>query len=959
MKWENTGQFGRWDRENYKLLGWNFSPNDTEAKYSVYSSVSDSWIKKYSPQVNLYAIWKKKTNQVISFNDSSITKTYGSGSFANTATLSTGNGNITYKSSNTGVATVNSTSGKITIKSVGTTTITATASETTNYASTSTSYTLNVTKANSEIVLAENSSEKTYGEDAFYINITKQTGDGSISYTSSNSSIATVSNDGLVTIAGAGTTKITIKKASTNNYNEASVVYNLTVKKAPQTMKYKVSEVNKVYGDESFVIVLSSIAGNGNITYSSNNTSVATINDSGNVTIVGVGETVVTATIASTDNYASGTASYKLIVAKANQKIKFSSSKVTKKITDNSFTKKVTQSIGDGTISYLSSNTSVATVNNNGVVTIKSAGTTVITATASSTSVYNEVSASYTLVVTDEEQNIIFDETEIVKTYGDADFDVSPTIFVDNATITYSSSNTGVATVNNNGKVSIVGAGTTNIIATINPNSTSEKDKAEITLNVNKANQNISFLQTEVYKKFSDADFSVQANLTNVKGDVTYSSSNSDIAVVDNTGKVHIVGIGNVTIKATANETANYNSASASYNLIVEKTNQRISFSETSVTKIFGDASFTNAANILDGDGTINYRSSNSSIASVDNTGKVTILGAGTVTITAIVNSTSNYNEAKASYVLVIYKADQSISFTNTSIVKKLDDDAFTVQAVRGSGDGEITYESSNEKVAVVDDNGLVKILTKGSTTITATANPTNNYNSASASYSLNVLESPQNISFEETSVTVTYGDDSPTVVIDHSLGDGTVSYESSNEDVATIDENGHITITGAGKTVITAIASGTDKFDRTEACFSLIVRKAMQKIILKENEITKKVGSDLFKIDIDDQLIKGEVVFISENEDIARINDDNYIELLNEGETNIIIKALETADYDEAISMVRLKVEGRIDNKVVETVVVQDTIFNSSKILLIISVLLIVIVLVMVIKMKRLNNDI
>lgn len=953
VKWDNTGQFGRWDRENYKLLGWNFSPDDTEAKYSAYSNVSDSWIKKYSPEVNLYAIWKKKEKQVISFNDSSITKTYGSASFINAANLTTGNGTITYKSSNTGVATVNSTTGKVTIKSVGTTTITATASETSNYSATSTNYTLKITKANSEIVLAENSSEKTYGDAAFYITITRQTGDGSISYTSSNNSAATVSNDGLVTIAGAGTTKITVKKTSTTNYNEATAIYNLTVHKAPQTMKYKVTEVNKVYGDENFVIALSSVAGNGNITYTSSNTSVATINGSGSVTIVGVGETIVTATIASTNNYASGTASYKLKVAKANQKLKFSSNKITKKTTDNSFTKKVTQSVGDGTINYQSSNTGVATVDNNGVVTINSAGTTVITATASSTNVYNEASASYTLIVANEEQKIIFAETEIVKTYGDSDFDVNPTVFIDNATITYSSSNTSVATVNNNGKVSIVGVGTTNIIATVNPNSTSEKDKAEITLIVNKANQEINFLETEVYKKYTDADFSVQANLINVKGTVTYSSDNSNVATVDNTGKVHIVGIGNVTITVMASETANYKSASDSYSLIVEKINQRISFSESSITKTFGDASFTNMVNVLVGNGSITYRSSNTSIASVDNNGKVTILGAGTITITATINATANYNEAKASYVLVIHKADQSISFTNTSIVKKLDDDEFTVQVVVSSGNGEITYESSNEKVAVVDDNGLVKILNKGSTTITATANATNNYNSTSASYSLNVLESPQTISFEDTSVTVTYGDDSPVVALDHSLGDGTVSYESSNEDVATIDENGTITITGAGETVITAIAAGTDKFDRTEACFSLIVKKGKQEIKLQENEITKKVGSDLFKIDIDDQLVKGEIVFLSEDENIARINDDNYIELLNEGETNIIVKALETDDYDEAVSMVRLRVEGRVDNKVVETVEVQDTFFNRSKTLIIISVLLITIGIAIVIKMQ------
>ena len=57
--------------------------------------------------------------------------------------------------------------------------------------------------------------------------------------------------------------------------------------------------------------------GNGVVTYQSNDNSVATVNEKGEVTVVGVGETTITATAAETKNYKLGTASYTLTVNKA------------------------------------------------------------------------------------------------------------------------------------------------------------------------------------------------------------------------------------------------------------------------------------------------------------------------------------------------------------------------------------------------------------------------------------------------------------------------------------------------------------------------------------------------------------------------------------------------------------------------------------------------------------------
>lgn len=82
---------------------------------------------------------------------------------------------------------------------------------------------------------------------------------------------------------------------------------------------YSITNVNKKYGNSSFVNPLS-MSGDGTVTYTSNNTAVAIIDNNGNVTIVAPGEATITATVEDTLDfeYENNSASYTLIVAKAD-----------------------------------------------------------------------------------------------------------------------------------------------------------------------------------------------------------------------------------------------------------------------------------------------------------------------------------------------------------------------------------------------------------------------------------------------------------------------------------------------------------------------------------------------------------------------------------------------------------------------------------------------------------------
>lgn len=98
----------------------------------------------YSIEVTLTVL--EKFTQTVSFAESTVPKTYGDAVFTNVATT-TGDGTIAYSSSDADVAEVNSATGAVTIKKAGSTTITATAAETTDYKGAAATYELIVNKA--------------------------------------------------------------------------------------------------------------------------------------------------------------------------------------------------------------------------------------------------------------------------------------------------------------------------------------------------------------------------------------------------------------------------------------------------------------------------------------------------------------------------------------------------------------------------------------------------------------------------------------------------------------------------------------------------------------------------------------------------------------------------------------------------------------------------------------------
>ena len=224
---------------------------------------------------------------------------------------------------------------------------------------------------------------------------------------------------------------------------------------------------------------------------------------------------------------------------------------------------------------------------------------------------------------------------------------------------------------------------------------------------------------------------------------------NGEDANLDNEGKVILPNNAAGDVTVTVNVFDGYEHVGADENGITtasatytfNKKEATVAFSEDAVeTDYVKDGGIEEPAVTTTPAGlTLKYESSKPEVATVDTEGNVTIKGVGKTTITATFEGNDMYEEASDYYELTVNKADIEVSFNNETPDPITIGDDFTAPTLSEVPEGvTVTYKSSNENVAKVDENGNVTIVGPGTATITATVTG-DNYNEATASYTITV----------------------------------------------------------------------------------------------------------------------------------------------------------------------------------------------------------------------------
>ena len=214
---------------------------------------------------------------------------------------------------------------------------------------------------------------------------------------------------------------------------------------------------------------------------------------------------------------------------------------------------------------------------------------------------------------------------------------------------------------------------------------------------------------------------------------------------------------------------------------------------------------------------------------------------AGKYTVTASIDD-KNYNLTGTNTAEFVVKgADAGLKVKEVND-KKYSDQGFKLE-VSHKGNGKLSYSSSNEDVATVDDQGNVTIHNAGTTKLKVTLGVDHNYDSDSKEVTLTVNKINHELTVDQKDVEKTYGDEAFTIHAQSKDNESAIEYASSDEKVATVDSEGNVVIKGAGKVIITVSQKESKNYKKISKEINLTVKA--KKITVTVNDASKTYGDE------------------------------------------------------------------------------------------------------------------
>ena len=446
------------------------------------------------------------------------------------------------------------------------------------------------------------------------------------------------------------------------------------------------------------------------------------------------------------------------------------------------------ENTSDKSVTYVSSDESVATVSADGVVTGVRVGMAVIqcTATASgkTASCSITVEQAVTLQLTPSSRELAKGHSFTIKKK------VTPSTA--NAAADWKSSNSAIAKVTSAGKVTGKKYGSVNIICTLKNYDVSATCRVKVaklrsTVKLNKSSIRINIGQTYRLKKTVWTNGSKNPK-------VKFKSKNKRIASVGKTsGKIKGKRVGSTVITATTSDSVH---AKAKCRVIVIRRATLIRLNKTYANCYIGKT-LRLKASIKPKNASIKkvkWSSSNPKVASVLSNGKVTGISEGEVYITA--KTTDGSNKKARCYVKVTEPVPvTSIVVAQTNLTMKKGDRAKLSYTVLPEDTSDsIKMASDNTRVVKVSNSGVVKAVGTGTATITITAT-----SGVTTTVTVNV------VSLNKSFVRFRQYDTETLMVLGTSE---TITWYSANTRIATVT-NGKILGRGLGTTYIYAYVNG------------------------------------------------------------------------------------------------------------------------------------------------------
>lgn len=317
----------------------------------------------------------------------------------------------------------------------------------------------------------------------------------------------------------------------------------------------------------------------------------------------------------------------------------------------------------------------------------------------------------------------------------------------------------------------------------------------------------------------------------NPTANVTWKSDDPTVATVSAKGEVKGIADGQTTVTATSLDEKYH----VSCVVTVSSRPTEIQLSDTEITIAIGESHQMSAQLVPSMPGNpveFIWESTVPSVATVDENGKITAIRKGTASIT--VRSGELYAICTVNVVIpaTSLTLDDSVLTLDAGISRQL-----TYQiAPADTSDKTVTWTTSDETVATVDEYGTVRAIKAGEVTITATTS-----NGLSASCKITVIESVQSITLDVNELTLEFGGTRQLVATLIPAGSAEIIWSSENPSIVSVDSEGNLTALKVGDSVITAQTP-----DGKSASCSVRVVNSSVSIVFDPAEVTMNKGAKL-----------------------------------------------------------------------------------------------------------------
>lgn len=661
-------------------------------------------------------------------------------------------------------------------------------------------------------------------------------------WSSNNPEVATVTANGLVTATGIGEAVISATAVDGSGVRAECAV---TVSGIPVVAISLDRASANLMATET--VTLSAIvspvnASDKSVTWSSNNTEIASVDEAGVVTAIAVGEAVISATSVSNPDISA--ACVVNVIPTLVSEIILSQTSVSLQAGQSfEFTAEVLPKIATNkSLVWTVDNSDIATVDENGKITALALGSTTVIASATDG---GGVSARSTVnVVPTPVESIYINTPERTEFKVGETIALTATVLPEDASdksVTWTGNDSNIAIVDDaSGMVTAKNVGEVTITVT---SSAGQTDEIILTVIPTLA-ENITVVPEKLTLRVNGTTqlrYTIVPSTTTNQS-VSWSSSNPDNVSVDNEGNVTAMALGEATITASTTDGTNITSQC----LVTVKPTPAtgIAIQYDGPKELYVGQTAQLSAVVLPEDATdksVNWTVQMAEVLNVDENGLVTAVGLGE----AWVSVTNSAGQETLIIFKVIPTPVVTITLSQSSITimdsesKQL---SYTVSPADAS-DKTVVWSTSDSNIATVDNLGNITAISVGECDIIAAAS---DMSGVTANCHVTVIQTPAtSIKIDqEGPIECSIGDvfQLTATVLPENATDKTVVWSSEAEDTATVDHNGVVTIKAIGELSITA----TNSVGQKDVIVIKILPTFAESIVLNRTTATMKVSGTL-----------------------------------------------------------------------------------------------------------------